>query len=219
MSEISEKYAMIYLIGLDNSFNGALSYVFEREVCSKCTILKNGDSIPIEESSSNTNKILILLDGRENDIEKELITLGEKVSSRSKTITVVLFNLQKGTGVERKAFIRGIRGFFYRDDSLSHMLKGIRSLLQGETWISRDVLLEVALQSRVKMAKAADEKIELTHRETEILAFLSIGSSNDDIAERLFISSNTVKTHLYRIFRKIKVPNRFQAALWAAKNL
>jgi len=45
------------------------------------------------------------------------------------------------------------------------------------------------------------------------------GESNEEIADRLFISSHTVKSHLYRIYKKIEVPNRLQAALWAVKNL
>ena len=155
----------------------------------------------------------------DRDVEKELISLAAKKYSRNETITTALFNLQKGTGIERRAFNKGIKGFFYRNDSLLQMLKGLRSLIQGEIWVSREILAQVALQGRVKMARTVHEKADLTHREVEILALLSIGSSNDDIADKLFISPNTVKTHLYRVFRKIKVPNRFQAALWAAKNL
>ena len=49
--ELSDRYNTVYLVGADNSFNGALSYVFEREVCSKCVILNDGDSIPAEEST------------------------------------------------------------------------------------------------------------------------------------------------------------------------
>jgi len=59
----------------------------------------------------------------------------------------------------------------------------------------------------------------LTPREIEILSLVAIGAKNEEIAEKLFISSNTVKTHIYNIFKKIDVPNRLQAALWAAKNL
>ena len=53
----------------------------------------------------------------------------------------------------------------------------------------------------------------------EVLALVSSGARNDEIADRLFISPHTVKTHLYKIYKKIGVPNRLQAALWASKNL
>jgi DNA-binding CsgD family transcriptional regulator len=59
----------------------------------------------------------------------------------------------------------------------------------------------------------------LTPREKEILALVSAGAKNEQIAEALHISPNTVKTHIYNIFKKIDVPNRLQAALWAVKNL
>ena len=218
-TEISDRYSTIYLVGAHNSLNGALSYVFEREVCYKCLILQDGNSLPSEESGRRRDKALFLIDCLEKDFEKELNALGTKENQSTEIITPALINLQKGTGIERRAFNGGVKGFFYRNDSLEQMLKGLRSLFQGEIWMSRDILVQVALQSRLKKIRAVNEKTTLTHREAEILALLSIGSSNDDIADRLFISPNTVKTHLYRVFRKIKVPNRFQAALWAAKNL
>ncbi len=62
-------------------------------------------------------------------------------------------------------------------------------------------------------------KNNLSRREQEILALVSVGETNDEIAEKLFISRHTVKTHLYKIFRKINVSNRLHAALWAAHNL
>jgi LuxR family transcriptional regulator, positive regulator of biofilm formation len=218
-NEPADRYRMIYLVGLNNSLNGALSYVLEREVGSRCVILGSDDSIPEEEPSQDLGKVLFLVDCMQRDVEMEQAVLRVTGHSRNERTITALFNLQKGTDVEKRAFNKGIRGFFYRDDSLSQMLKGLRSLFQGEIWVSRDILVKVALSGRMKTASSVNKKSGLTRRETEILALLSAGSSNDDIADKLFISSNTVKTHLYRVFRKIKVPNRFQAALWAAKNL
>jgi len=59
----------------------------------------------------------------------------------------------------------------------------------------------------------------LTPREREILEQITQGASNRQIAEALFISTHTVKTHLHNIFQKIDVSGRLQAALWAAKHL
>lgn len=59
----------------------------------------------------------------------------------------------------------------------------------------------------------------LTRREREILDLIASGFSNQQIADELFISPHTVKTHLHNIFKKINVKRRLQAALWAAENL
>jgi LuxR family transcriptional regulator of csgAB operon len=59
----------------------------------------------------------------------------------------------------------------------------------------------------------------LTPRQIQILAQVAVGATNDEIADKLYLSPHTVKTHLYNIFKKINVPNRMQASLWAAKNL
>jgi DNA-binding CsgD family transcriptional regulator len=57
----------------------------------------------------------------------------------------------------------------------------------------------------------------LTPREIEIVSMIATGAANAYIAKKLCISPHTVKTHLYNIFKKIKVPNRLQAALWVVK--
>ncbi|MGO2416076.1 MAG: response regulator transcription factor, partial [Cobetia crustatorum] len=59
----------------------------------------------------------------------------------------------------------------------------------------------------------------LTQRELEILSLISSQQSNSDIAQRLMLSQHTVKSHLYNIFRKIRVHNRHQAIEWAHEHL
>lgn len=59
----------------------------------------------------------------------------------------------------------------------------------------------------------------LTPQEVRVLGLLSIAATNDLIADKLGISLGMVEDHISKIFRKINAPNRFQAALWAAKHL
>lgn len=63
------------------------------------------------------------------------------------------------------------------------------------------------------------DEMKLTHREKQILNMVATGATNEEIADRLFVSRHTVKTHLYHVYKKINVPSRLQAALWATKNL
>ena len=69
------------------------------------------------------------------------------------------------------------------------------------------------------MNSSSTKSTILTPRQVEILALVAVGATNEQIADKLCISPQTVKSHLYNIFKKINVPNRVQAALWAAKNL
>jgi DNA-binding NarL/FixJ family response regulator len=150
LTKIPEEYAVVFMAGADDSFHGALAYVFERELCSKCIVLKNGESIPAEEISDNADRSLILIDSMERDFEKEMISLGLREGSHGGSMTVALLNIQKGTGIETRAFVKGIKGFLYRSESLCQMLKGLRALYQREAWISRDILVRLAMESRGK---------------------------------------------------------------------
>ena len=60
---------------------------------------------------------------------------------------------------------------------------------------------------------------ELTRRETEVLRLLGEGLSNRDIAGRLYISSKTAEHHVSRIYGKLSLRNRGEAAAYAARNL
>ncbi len=196
-------------------------YVIQKEIGAKCTIYDRdlnafSESIKKEEIDQSS-KTLILIDSEEQSFEEILKNIATN-NNLSKSL-IALFNLHENAKVEKKALSRQIRGFFYKDDQFEIFLKGIKAIIDGEIWISRKILLEYVFESFDEKKAIIEEKTSLTPREIEILSLISMGSTNDEIAEKMFISPNTVKTHLYNIFKKINVPNRLQAALWAAQNL
>lgn len=135
---------------------------------------------------------------------------------------MALFNVQdeKSADMEEELINAGFRGIFYGDIPFRHLLRGIRSILDNQLWFSREAMSNYLLGRAQEDAKKEDAPEEtLSPRETEILLMLASGASNQDIADKLFLSLNTIKSHIYNTYKKINVNNRLQASLWAAKHL
>jgi LuxR family transcriptional regulator of csgAB operon len=108
-------------------------------------------------------------------------------------------------------------GIFRHDDDESRLIEGVKAVLNGEQTAELSVMHPVMYAA--DHVSAPTENSPLTERECEILNELRCGATNMDIARALFISENTVRTHLYNVFRKLSVKNRTQAVSWANKHL
>jgi DNA-binding NarL/FixJ family response regulator len=218
-SVTSPKADIIFILGSRTFAHEALASALQRALCMECHSIATLSEIDCEALHPNMECAILLVDSQEASLEAVFAEVSSFPPLARKSAIVVVFNLSTNSGVERSAFVHGARGFFYKEDSLEHMVKGLRALLEGHLWMSRDILVEFALLGSGKRESPAKEKSLLTAREKQVLALVSVGASNEEIADRLYISPHTVKTHLYNTFKKISVPNRFQAALWAARNL
>lgn len=111
----------------------------------------------------------------------------------------------------------GVEGYILKDSSSAELVRAIRHIYQGETYIQPDLI--PALNSRLVHRDEDREKIDaLTRRELEVLKLVAKGHFNKEIAIQLDISERTVKNHISSIFRKIDVSDRTQAAVFAIKN-
>jgi DNA-binding NarL/FixJ family response regulator len=162
---------------------------------------------------------LILLDCLGNDLTGLWSTIRSFFDSGNKGYYIAIFNMPTGQPFGNDLVKKGVRGIFYNSDPLPNFAKGVPAILNGELWYSRRDLMKCLLDSDDDSEFALERRGLLTSREKEILILIASGISNTQIADKLNISRNTVKTHLYNIYNKIKVPNRLQAALWAAKHL
>jgi DNA-binding NarL/FixJ family response regulator len=134
-------------------------------------------------------------------------------------IPIACFNVGHEKSRYREAVKRGARGVFFDDDPPDILAKGIALILKGEIWLSRRLLVECLTKEPDSSGNVQYPAEGVTQREKEVLLMVAGGNSNDEISDQLCISSHTVKTHLYNIYKKIGVGNRLQAALWVSNYL
>lgn len=135
-------------------------------------------------------------------------------------IREILINCDRAISTEELFLWNTLVGIFYTSDDVQMLQTGIDKILQGDMWFSRKFSQQYIthLRQNSKPVYKQAPRI-LTRRELQIITFLAMGASNQQIAEQLFVSENTVKTHLHNIFKKIEVKNRVQALIWAKENI
>jgi len=108
----------------------------------------------------------------------------------------------------------GVRGYLRNTDSPAFMIKAIHCVFDGGIWAERRVL-EKTIPSPMMLTESLHAHLpglpSLTNREREMLAQVLKGASNREIAVSSSISERTVKTHLYRVYRKLNVKSRTKA--------
>lgn len=112
------------------------------------------------------------------------------------------------------ALCAGANSYCMKDISSDTLASVIKSTHNGASWLD-PAIAKIVLSSFTGQSGSSSGDIVLTERETEILKLIALGLSNQEISERLFISMNTVKTHIKNIFQKLEVEDRTQAAMKA----
>ncbi|GAB7228162.1 MULTISPECIES: LuxR C-terminal-related transcriptional regulator [Vibrio] len=153
-----------------------------------------------------------------SDMSEEMMS---HLKSDDRVIGTILLNLTKDLAIEELADWPLLKGIFKPTDSIDTLCKALKGILDGDNWLSRRMLDQLVSYHEAKKYRIEEPELEidLTRREVQVLQMLKEGGSNMEIADSLFISEHTIKSHLYNIFRKIEVKNRNQATRWAKKNL
>ena len=116
----------------------------------------------------------------------------------------------------------GATGYILKNTEPEELIQAIYHIAQGGVIISPVMAIKLLAEFRdsgsgAKAEKTADEKDNMSPREDEVLQLVAQGATNKEIADSLFISENTVKTHLRNIMDKLHLANRSQAAAYAVK--
>jgi DNA-binding NarL/FixJ family response regulator len=115
-----------------------------------------------------------------------------------------------------EALRSGASGFVLKDDPPEQLLAAIRTVAAGDALLSPAITKRVIKQfARLPRPTPPKEFDELTEREQEVFRLIASGLSNTEIAQELYISDTTVKTHITHILQKLNLRDRVQAVVLA----
>jgi DNA-binding NarL/FixJ family response regulator len=164
----------------------------------------------------NKHKILMFAHDSYTTLKSQIRSL--PLANRS--FETIVFNVERRLTTDELLAFGHLKGLFYYDASLEALAKGCCAIINGENWLPRKVSSQLLYHYRnVIELQSTPAVVDLTQRELQLLRCLMLGASNNDIADDLFISEFTVKSHLQKIFKKLSVKNRVQAAAWGKQHL
>jgi DNA-binding NarL/FixJ family response regulator len=115
----------------------------------------------------------------------------------------------------------GAKGYMLKNIGSAELLSSLRALDRGEAAVSRKMVSRIVQEfARTPESRIGDEKllVNLSPRELDVIREIESGATNIEIAQRLFLSVNTVKHHIRNVLGKLGLKNRRQVASFARKN-
>jgi DNA-binding NarL/FixJ family response regulator len=127
---------------------------------------------------------------------------------RAPDVPVILFTAYSDRPLLSRGLESGAKGYVLKEASHDTLLKAIEKVASGETYVDPGLMPSFLGKDQTDM---------LTAREREILQLLADGMSNADVAQKLFISQETVKSHVRHILTKLEADTRTQAVAIALR--
>jgi DNA-binding NarL/FixJ family response regulator len=172
-----------------------------------------GNEADLVRVTTRYNPDILLLDWALPKIPLDTVRL--LVGERNFKGAVVLVGQPKSPEDIVETIQAGVQGFLSLDLPSEEFISRLRLLAQGDFMVSRGLIPSLAQLWEVRtLAETADG---LSDREREVLLLVSSGATNEEIAQELFITKNTVKVHLRHILEKLDLRNRQQIAAYAAR--
>jgi len=179
----------------------------------------NGDEIAKVVERMKPDIMLLDLKMPKGDVVQNLL----EIAARSPATRVMILTAFSDEENVLNAAKGGAKGYVPKGVPSATLVQAIKSVCNGSVWIDKEIASweifeEIALAQSQSQAREVSPQLNesirsLTKREMEILRLVAEGLTNEEIGKKIFISEKTVKTHLTNIFDKLKVNNRFKAAL------
>ena len=192
-------------------------------------ILNGEESFEIVGEAANGLQAIDVISGLKPDVVLLDITMPELsgievipiIKKKSPGTKALMLTASKDETKILKSLKAGAKGYLSKNTTISDLIKAIKVVNKDQLWVERkliaryfngDITADIGREGRQEKMMEA-----LTLREQDVLRLLIKGSTNKEIANDLFISEKTVKSHLNKIFKKLNVSRRLGAILSAMK--
>ena len=147
------------------------------------------------------------------------LDLAAKLKQELPNIKIIMLTMHKSEEFVARAYSIGVNGYVLKENALEELLKCIRVVIEGRTYLSED-MVQTVLNGFVDhhMQGGALNQESISAREREIVQLLAEGSSNKEIADILNLSIKTVETHRSNIMKKLGFKSITDLVLYAVRN-
>jgi two-component system nitrate/nitrite response regulator NarL len=154
------------------------------------------------------------------------LTVLRSIHTRAPRSKVILFSGADNKDEFVEAMKLGCSGILSKESAVSLIERSIAKVYAGEIWLDSNTTAAVIRQFASPAefpppptnGKTSRERAQLSQREREIIILIAQGYKNKEIAEKMFITEQTVKNHLHNVFDKLGVSDRLELALYAIHN-
>jgi DNA-binding NarL/FixJ family response regulator len=142
----------------------------------------------------------------------------EKAMELMPDLKIIAFSMFSDEEYYYKMIDRGVKGFILKTSGINELENAIQNVMLGESYFSNELLRKIINNFGRPTNNKASVADSLTDRETEVLQEICLGLTTEEIADKLFISPKTVKSHKSNLLEKTECKNTPSLILFAIKN-
>lgn len=133
-------------------------------------------------------------------------------------LKIIAFTMYADEEYYYKMIDMGVKGFILKSSGINELEKAIQDVVMGESYFSNELLRKIINNMGRNADKKPVDSGRLTARELEVLQHICLGLNNEEMADKLFISAKTIKSHRSNILEKTNCKNTPALILYAVKN-
>ena len=186
--------------------------------------LETAEDIDVVGEAANGTEAVKLVQEEKTDIalldirmpEMDGLQAARAIAEAAPDVGVVMLTAYDDRHFVVEAVRAGARGYVLKSRDAEHLIQAVRLVADGNMVIDPDLVVVLAEELSDSHTRERKSNV-LTQRELEVLQLLAFGHTNRDIGEKLYISADTVKTHLEHIFEKLGASDRTAAVAEALR--